>query len=55
VTVKDDWGKTTDKGRFLRAVHDEACEIFSGVLSPDYNAFHANHFHFDMGVWTICR
>jgi hypothetical protein len=55
ISVRADWGKPTDKGRFLAAVHDQACEIFSGVLGPGYNAFHRDHFHFDMGFWTICR
>ncbi len=52
-TVLKDWGKG-DNGEFLRAVRDGACRFFNGVLSPDYNAAHANHFHFDMG-WRICR
>jgi len=29
------------------------------VLSPDHNAAHADHFHFDMAArtagWTVCR
>ena len=33
----------------------EFCRIFGAVLSPDYNAAHANHFHFDMGYWMTCR
>jgi hypothetical protein len=52
-TILKDWGKG-DNGEFLRAVRDGACRFFNGVLSPDYNAAHANHFHFDMG-WRICR
>ncbi len=52
-SVLKDWGKG-ENGEFLRAVHRGACRFFGGVLSPDYNAAHANHFHFDMG-WKICR
>ena len=52
--VLKDWGKG-ERGEFLRAVRDGACRFFGGVLSPDYNAAHANHFHFDMGWWRICR
>lgn len=52
--VLKDWGKD-ERGEFLRAVRDGACRFFGGVLSPDYNAAHANHFHFDMGWWKICR
>ncbi len=49
-----DWDNG-ERGEFLRAVRDGACRFFGGVLSPDYNAAHANHFHFDMGWWKICR
>lgn len=49
-----DWDKG-ERGEFLRGVRDGACRFFGGVLSPDYNAAHANHFHFDMGWWKICR
>jgi hypothetical protein len=53
-SVLKDWGKG-ERGQFLRGVRDGACRFFGGVLSPDYNAAHANHFHFDMGWWKICR
>jgi hypothetical protein len=53
-SVLKDWEKG-ERGEFLRAVRDGACRFFGGVLSPDYNAAHANHFHFDMGWWKICR
>lgn len=53
-SVLKDWNKA-ERGEFLRAVRDGACRFFGGVLSPDYNAAHANHFHFDMGWWKICR
>jgi hypothetical protein len=49
-----DWDKG-DNGEFLRAAHRGACRFFNGALSPDYNAAHANHFHFDMGWWKVCR
>jgi len=40
---------------FLRAVHDGACGLFDGVLGPDYNAVHADHFHLEVGGWRTCR
>jgi hypothetical protein len=47
------------RAAFLREVRDGACGLFSTVLSPDYNAAHANHFHFDMAGrvagWSVCR
>lgn len=54
VSVKADFGEATPEGRFLREVRDKACDLFSATLSPDYNAAHADHFHFDMGAWTSC-
>jgi hypothetical protein len=41
--------------RFLHEVHAGACGIFHAVLSPDYNALHRSHFHFDMGRYRHCR
>lgn len=35
--------------RFLHGVRDGACRLFSTVLSPDYNAAHANHLHIEGG------
>lgn len=53
-SVLKDWGKG-ERGEFLRGVRDGACRFFGGVLSPDFNAAHANHFHFDMGWLKVCR
>ena len=55
VSVLADWGKETPEGRFLADVHEGACGLFATVLGPDYNALHANHFHFEMARWGICR
>jgi hypothetical protein len=55
VTVLQDWNDADAKGRFLREVRDGACTLFGAVLSPDYNAAHRNHFHFDMGRGRVCR
>lgn len=57
ISVLADWQGVGDKARFLRAVRDGACGAFSTVLSPEYNAAHADHFHFDMDErWTgVCR
>lgn len=41
--------------RFLRLIHASACRRFGTVLGPDYNAAHANHFHFDMSGQGYCR
>jgi hypothetical protein len=55
VSLLADWDDAGRKGRFLRAVRDGACPLFGAVLSPDYNAAHADHFHFDMGLYSVCR
>lgn len=55
VSVLRDWDDAGAKGRFLREVRDGACSLFGAVLSPDYNALHADHFHFDMGLYSVCR
>jgi len=55
IVLARDWQGEGDKARFLREVRDGACDSFSTVLGPDYNAAHHNHFHFDMGFWQACR
>lgn len=55
INIRRDWDKTAPEGRFLRDVHERSCPIFRGVLGPDYNALHADHFHLDMGRFDICR
>jgi len=43
----------------LQAVRGGACGYFTTVLSPDYNAAHADHFHLDqakrLGGWGACN
>jgi hypothetical protein len=53
--VKDDFSDFSPEAMFLRRVRDKGCGVFSVVLSPDYNAQHADHLHFDMGAFAICR
>lgn len=55
ISVLKDWPKQNQDAQFLRKVRDGACEAFSVVLSPDYNAAHRNHFHLDVGRWSVCR
>ncbi|GAA5050700.1 extensin family protein [Erythrobacter westpacificensis] len=49
VSVLEDWDNGGAEGRFLAAVRDAACDSFGTVLSPNYNAAHADHFHLDQG------
>lgn len=55
VSVLKDWPKQNQHAQFLRQLRDGACEAFSVVLSPDYNTAHRNHFHVDVGRWSVCR
>jgi len=57
ISLLGKWNGDADEKRFLRRIRDDACGIFATVLSPDYNAAHANHFHFDQDTrWTgVCR
>ncbi|MDR6834612.1 MULTISPECIES: extensin family protein [unclassified Sphingopyxis] len=59
ISLIDDWTDADVRREFLHDVRDGSCDLFSTVLSPDYNAAHADHFHFDMAVrtagWSVCR
>ena len=56
VTVAGSWRPPdAPTARFMRAARDAACRWFDVVLSPDYNALHADHFHVDMGGGWACR
>lgn len=59
ISVLKDWSGGGEKAAFLRAVRDAACQSFATVLSPDYNAAHADHLHLDQaqrtGGWSACR
>ncbi len=60
VTLLDDWTKAGPRAAFLREVRDGACKVFATVLSPDYNAAHRDHLHFDQAnrgavSWGACR
>ena len=56
ITVLDQWnGDDEDARLFLRAVHREGCRRFNIGLSPDSDAYHRNHLHFDLGAGHYCR
>ncbi len=55
ISVRSGWDGEGEAAAFLREVHDGACGAFTTVLGPDYNDAHADHFHFDMGRWSVCR
>ncbi|HVI27223.1 extensin family protein [Hansschlegelia sp.] len=55
VSVASDWSRGGGKAAFLREARTGACGLMAGVLSPDWNAAHSDHFHLDMGSVDICR
>lgn len=59
ISVLAGWRGDPAEARFLREVRDGACDLFATVLSPDYNAAHADHFHLDQtargGFGGACR
>jgi hypothetical protein len=60
ITLLGDWDDGGARTAFLREVRDGACDLFATVLSPDYNAAHRDHFHFDQAArgatgWRGCR
>lgn len=60
IRVVRDWKGGGKDAQFLRDVRDGACALFSTVLSPDYNAAHADHLHLDQAErgamgWRACR
>ncbi len=55
ITVEQNWKSGRREREFLSAVHESACKRFGTVLSPDYNAAHYNHLHFDMSGNGYCR
>jgi hypothetical protein len=57
ISVLEDWEGKGPEAAFLRTVRDGACGSFATVLSPDYNAAHADHFHLDQDDrWVgVCR
>jgi hypothetical protein len=60
ISLLRDWDKDGPRADFLREVRDGGCKLFATVLSPDYNAAHRDHFHFDQADrgavgWRACR
>ncbi|WP_326524961.1 extensin family protein [Sphingomonas sp.] len=56
ITIEQDWRSADPAVReFLQTIRRSACRRFRTVLSPDYNAAHHNHLHFDHGGAALCR
>jgi hypothetical protein len=48
IMVQYGWHGTPEEQGFLHDVQISACEMFTTVLAPGYNAEHYNHFHVDL-------
>lgn len=55
VRVINHWNGGDVRAEFLHELRDTACLFFDGVLTPDYNEAHRDHFHVDRGPHRICR
>jgi hypothetical protein len=55
IRVLSGWPGEDDEAEFLRDLHRGACGIFDGVLGPEYNPAHHDHFHFEQGGFRMCR
>ena len=57
ISLLRDWPGGGQGSLFLHRVRDGACKAFGTVLSPEYNAAHADHLHLDQQgrAWGVCR
>ena len=55
ITVLSGWDGFSDEKELIRRLHRGGCNVFRGALGPDFNSAHNDHFHFDAGVFRICR
>lgn len=55
IRIARDWKGGDAESRFLEQTHRAACRYFRVALSPEFNAAHHDHFHFDRGPFVRCR
>jgi hypothetical protein len=55
INVAWDWNGKSAKAEFLRLIAGGGCEGFRAAISPDSDANHWNHLHWDMGPYWSCR
>ena len=54
ITVLGGWRQAQTQP-WLRALLSASCGYYGNGLGPEYNAAHANHFHFGMRGFGLCR
>jgi hypothetical protein len=55
ISLLKNWNGSEEEQSFMREIRNGGCGYFRITLSPEYNALHADHFHFDQGRWTTCN
>ena len=55
ISVLHHWRDNGPEAKFLRGARVAACRYFRATLGPNYNTAHADHFHFDRGVFWACK
>ena len=55
LSVLRDWKGNGAEANFLREVHRRSCRYFRVSLSPEFNAAHHDHLHFDRGLLWRCK
>ena len=48
-------GPQEPQAQMLAEAHEGACRFFEGVLGPNYNAVHRDHFHLETGGYQMGR
>lgn len=54
VSVKNDWRAGNARSMFLHRVARGSCDTFNVVLTPNHDRLHQDHFHLDIGPYTLC-
>jgi hypothetical protein len=55
ISVEKDWKGKQKPSQFLKQIASSACLTFRVSISPDGDANHFNHLHWDAGLWGSCR
>ena len=55
IDVEKDWKGSEPKSKFLKIVASKACDFFRVSVSPDSDANHYNHLHWDTGFYRSCN
>lgn len=49
------WSGPQPEPAFFMQLRDAGCDWFQTVLGPEFNALHADHYHFQARGWGTCR